>query len=145
MGTFGLALVVGGMALLFSGLIFLIPVRGQRPRRRNLSKTVRSGSNGIFARCAGIRAKIETCWRRPAGHPTLAFTSLFFRELIALTVRFNFRATKIRSIFDSNNARSCASSTGVHGRPVGRGPVLTGSRLVLSEYDDGRFGSSGLA
>jgi hypothetical protein len=31
MGTFGMALVVGGMALLFSGLVFLIPVRGRRP------------------------------------------------------------------------------------------------------------------
>jgi hypothetical protein len=31
MGTGGLALVVGGMALLFSGLVFLIPVRGRRP------------------------------------------------------------------------------------------------------------------
>jgi hypothetical protein len=31
MGTVGMALVVGGMALLFSGLIFLIPVRGARP------------------------------------------------------------------------------------------------------------------
>jgi len=31
MGTFGLALVVGGMALLFSGLVFLIPFRGTRP------------------------------------------------------------------------------------------------------------------
>lgn len=30
MGTVGLALVVGGMAFLFSGLIFLIPVRGNR-------------------------------------------------------------------------------------------------------------------
>jgi hypothetical protein len=28
MDTMGMALVVGGMALLFSGLIFLIPVRG---------------------------------------------------------------------------------------------------------------------
>jgi hypothetical protein len=31
MGTVGLALVVGGMALLFSGLVFLVPVRGRRP------------------------------------------------------------------------------------------------------------------
>jgi hypothetical protein len=30
MGTVGLALLVGGMALLCSGLIFLIPVRGSR-------------------------------------------------------------------------------------------------------------------
>jgi hypothetical protein len=30
MGTLGIALVVGGLALLFSGLIFLIPVRGRR-------------------------------------------------------------------------------------------------------------------
>jgi hypothetical protein len=31
MGTVGMALVVGGMALLFSCLIYLIPVRGRRP------------------------------------------------------------------------------------------------------------------
>jgi hypothetical protein len=30
MGTVGLALVVGGMAILFSGLVFLIPVSGSR-------------------------------------------------------------------------------------------------------------------
>jgi len=30
MGIVGVALVVGGMALFFSGLIFLIPVRGTR-------------------------------------------------------------------------------------------------------------------
>jgi hypothetical protein len=35
MGTVGMALVVGGMALLFSGLIFLIPVRGSRQRRND--------------------------------------------------------------------------------------------------------------
>jgi hypothetical protein len=31
MDTVGVALVVGGMAFLFSGLIFLIPGRGSRP------------------------------------------------------------------------------------------------------------------
>jgi hypothetical protein len=31
MGTLGMALVIGGMALLFSGLVFLIPDRGRRP------------------------------------------------------------------------------------------------------------------
>jgi len=30
MGTVGIALVVGGMALLFSGLIFLLPFPGKR-------------------------------------------------------------------------------------------------------------------
>jgi hypothetical protein len=30
MGTVGLALIVGGMALLFSGLIFLMPFPGKR-------------------------------------------------------------------------------------------------------------------
>jgi hypothetical protein len=34
MGTVGLALVVGGMALLFSGLVFLIPLGGRRPPSR---------------------------------------------------------------------------------------------------------------
>jgi hypothetical protein len=34
MGTIGLALVVGGLAFLFSGLVFLIPVSGiRRPPR----------------------------------------------------------------------------------------------------------------
>jgi hypothetical protein len=32
MGTVGVALVVGGMAFLFSGLVFLVPVRGRRHR-----------------------------------------------------------------------------------------------------------------
>jgi len=36
MGTVGLALVVGGMAILFSGLVFFIPVsRGRRPQRES--------------------------------------------------------------------------------------------------------------
>jgi hypothetical protein len=34
MGTAGVALVVGGMALLFSGLIFLMPFPGKRPPPR---------------------------------------------------------------------------------------------------------------
>ena len=34
MGTIGIALVVGGMALLFSGLIFLLPFSGKRPPPR---------------------------------------------------------------------------------------------------------------
>jgi hypothetical protein len=44
------------------------------------------------------------------------------RLLMAVTVRFSFRAIKSLSIFDSGNAKSCASSWGVHGRPLGRGP-----------------------
>jgi hypothetical protein len=44
------------------------------------------------------------------------------RLLMAVTVRFSFRAIKSLSIFDSSNAKSCASSWGVHGRPLGRGP-----------------------
>jgi hypothetical protein len=35
--------------------------------------------------------------------------------VIAATVRFSFRAIKGLSIFDSSNAKSCASSAGVHG------------------------------
>jgi hypothetical protein len=31
MGTLGMALAVGGMALLLSALIFFIPIRGRRP------------------------------------------------------------------------------------------------------------------
>jgi len=43
---------------------------------------------------------------------------------IADTVRFNFRAIDGLSIFESSSARSCASSAGVHRRPVGRGPII---------------------
>jgi len=35
MDTVGMALVVGGMAFLFSGLIFLIPVRGTRSQHQS--------------------------------------------------------------------------------------------------------------
>jgi hypothetical protein len=38
------------------------------------------------------------------------------RVVMAPTVRFSFRAIKALSIFDSSNAKSCASSAGVHGR-----------------------------
>jgi hypothetical protein len=34
MGTVGIALVVGGMALLFSGLVVLLPFPGKRPPPR---------------------------------------------------------------------------------------------------------------
>jgi hypothetical protein len=34
MGTVGMALMVGGLALLFSGLIFLMPFPGKRPPPR---------------------------------------------------------------------------------------------------------------
>jgi len=44
------------------------------------------------------------------------------RLRMAGTVRFNFRAIKALSIFESNSANSCVSSAGVHGRPLGRGP-----------------------
>jgi hypothetical protein len=44
------------------------------------------------------------------------------RMVVALTVRFSFRAIEGLSIFDSSSAKSCASSAGVHGRPLGRGP-----------------------
>ena len=46
------------------------------------------------------------------------------RVVMAPTVRFSFRAIKALSIFDSSNAKSCPSSSGVHGRPLGRGPSL---------------------
>ena len=58
MDTVGMALVVGGMAFLFSGLIFLIPIRGSAPHRTNLSKTARNGSNNIFARYTDIAGKL---------------------------------------------------------------------------------------
>jgi hypothetical protein len=44
-----------------------------------------------------------------------------FRLVMACTLRCSFRAIKVMSIFDSSNAKSCASSAGVQGRPVGRG------------------------
>jgi hypothetical protein len=55
------------------------------------------------------------------GHFVLALRALI-RALMAMTVHFSFRAIKGLSIFDSSNAKSCASSAGVHGRPLGRGP-----------------------
>jgi hypothetical protein len=44
------------------------------------------------------------------------------RLRMAGTVRFNFRAIKAVSIFESSSANSCASAAGVHGWPLGRGP-----------------------
>jgi hypothetical protein len=55
------------------------------------------------------------------GHFVLSLRT-FSRVVIATTVRFSFRAIKGLSIFDSSNAKSRASSSGVHGRPLGRGP-----------------------
>lgn len=57
MDNVGIALVVGGMAFLFSGLVFLIPVRGSSASREVLSKIAESASNAILARTAGIVAK----------------------------------------------------------------------------------------
>jgi hypothetical protein len=70
-----------------------------------------------------VEIRCMTVDRFPADHFDLTVSAVF-RELIALIVRFNFRAINIRSTFDSSNAISCASSSGVHGRPVGRGPNL---------------------
>src|SRR5258706_3142648 len=41
---------------------------------------------------------------------------------MASTDRFSFRAIDGLSRPDASNVKSCASSAGVHGRPVGRGP-----------------------
>jgi hypothetical protein len=49
---------------------------------------------------------------------------VYFLDSTALIVRFNFRATRALSIFKASNAKSCASSARVQGRPVGRGPSL---------------------
>jgi hypothetical protein len=62
-------------------------------------------------------------------HFVLAFRVLF-RVCMAETVRFSFRAIKTLSVFESSNAKSCASSSGVHSRPLGRGPVILLSPLV---------------
>src|SRR6266404_4794016 len=45
-----------------------------------------------------------------------------FRLVMACTDRFSFRAIDGLSRPDASNVKSCASSAGVHGRPVGRGP-----------------------
>jgi hypothetical protein len=49
---------------------------------------------------------------------------VFTRVCMAETVRFNFLAIEGLSILESSNAKSCASSSGVHSRPLGRGPVF---------------------
>jgi hypothetical protein len=46
----------------------------------------------------------------------------FSRVVMATTVRFSFRAIEGLSIFEFSRAKSCASSAGVHGRPLGCGP-----------------------
>jgi len=46
------------------------------------------------------------------------------RACMAETVRFNFRAIEGLSILEFSNKRSFASSSGVHSRPLGRGPVF---------------------
>jgi hypothetical protein len=65
------------------------------------------------------------------GHFVLSLRT-FSRVVMAMTVRFSFRAIKGLSIFDSSNAKSCASSWGVHGRPMGRGPSLISSPSARS-------------
>src|SRR5258705_11670705 len=46
----------------------------------------------------------------------------YLRVRTACTVRFSLRAIRSWSILESSNAKSCSSSAGVQGRPVGRGP-----------------------
>src|SRR5258706_12783881 len=46
----------------------------------------------------------------------------YLRVRTACTVRFSLRAIRSFSILESGNAKSCSSSAGVQGRPVGRGP-----------------------
>jgi hypothetical protein len=46
----------------------------------------------------------------------------FSRVVMAMMVRFSFRAIEAVSIFEFSSAKSCASCSGVHGRPLGRGP-----------------------
>jgi hypothetical protein len=40
----------------------------------------------------------------------------FSRVVMAMMVRFSFRAIEAVSIFEFSSAKSCASSAGVHGR-----------------------------
>src|SRR5258705_13317588 len=65
-----------------------------------------------------------------------------FRLVMACTDRFSFRAIDGLSRPDASNVKSCASSAGVHGRPVGRGPSfiwLSPSAPTLQAGDLARF------
>jgi hypothetical protein len=84
MGTVGMALVVGGAALVCSGLIFLFPFAAGVPHHWNLSKTARSESNNTFARCAAIAARLTVeegpvvqTKRSPEGAHACGFPSAF--------------------------------------------------------------------
>ena len=57
--------------------------------------------------------------------PATRLSRTAFRERTADTVRFIFCATAGAVMPASSIARSCSSSTRVHGRPAGRGPVIS--------------------
>jgi hypothetical protein len=88
--------------------------KSRRTRQSNALKNhlhhlSRSSASVLSMDCLSTRRRLSKMTRRLA---------------IADTVRFNFRAIEALSIFESSNARSCASSAGVHGWPAGRGPSL---------------------
>jgi|BarGraIncu00222A_1022003.scaffolds.fasta_scaffold30852_3 hypothetical protein len=76
------------------------------------------------------------------GHFVLPLRT-FSRVFMATTVLFSLRAIEDLSIFDSSNAKSCASSGGVHGRPLGRGPsfisLSLSARCCAKSSCDGKF------
>jgi hypothetical protein len=85
MDTVGVALVVGGMAFLFSGLIFLSPFAGAVLRHKDLSKTIRSRLNNICERCIVNAAKLTIKARLPSKQKTAQRRSL--RSLMMMLIR----------------------------------------------------------
>jgi hypothetical protein len=61
----------------------------------------------------------------------------FSRVVMAIMVRFSFRAIEGLSIFEFSSAKSCASSAGVHGRPLGAGPASFRPHIALGQRVDG--------
>jgi hypothetical protein len=57
--------------------------------------------------------------------------SLLLRVSIADSVRCSFRAIEAVSIFAAISARSCSSSSDVHDRRLGRGPVFILLSIIL--------------
>jgi hypothetical protein len=60
MDNMGIALVVGGMAFLFSGLIFLIPVRGERRPRQEPFEGSQERIEQYLREMRGNRGEIDS-------------------------------------------------------------------------------------
>jgi hypothetical protein len=76
---------------------------------------------------SGISSYEEAGQLRFMSHFVFALRTDSRRLLRAITVRFSFLAIKFLSVFGFSNVRSCASSSGVQGRPRGRGPSFISS------------------